>query len=123
MHRSRLTGFVIDCRVTDLEPAATFWSGALGMPIADREDIYIMLDAGVRDLAIGVQRVDHDSRVHLDIESDDIEAEATRLESLGARRIAKVKTWWVMESPTGQRFCVTEAKHSLVDAPGATAWP
>jgi hypothetical protein len=44
--------------------------------------------------------------VHLDIESDDIEAEVRRLEKLGARRIGMVKSWCVLEAPTGQRFCV-----------------
>ena len=33
-------------------------------------------------------------------------SEAARLEALGARRVAQVKRWWVMEAPTGQRFCV-----------------
>ena len=31
MHRSRLAGFIIDCRTDDLHGAARFWSGALGM--------------------------------------------------------------------------------------------
>ena len=53
-----------------------------------------------------VQSVNHPSRVHIDIETDDVEAEAKRLESLGATRVAHIKTWWVMEAPTGQRFCV-----------------
>jgi hypothetical protein len=53
--------------------------------------------------------VDHPSRVHLDIETDDIEAEVRRLESLGARRVKQVETWWIMEAPTGQRFCVVRA--------------
>jgi hypothetical protein len=44
--------------------------------------------------------------VHLDIETDDVDAEVARLEKLGARRIEKVHTWMVMEAPTGQRFCV-----------------
>lgn len=29
-HRSRLTGFVLDCRVDDLAPHVEFWSRALG---------------------------------------------------------------------------------------------
>ena len=29
-----------------------------------------------------------------------------RLEALGAKRVRAVKTWWVMEAPTGHRFCV-----------------
>jgi hypothetical protein len=57
-----------------------------------------------------VQKVKHDSRVHLDIESDDVEAEAARLEKLGARKVQKINTWWVMEAPTGQRFCVVRWK-------------
>jgi hypothetical protein len=47
--------------------------------------------------------------VHLDIETDDIEAEVARLEKLGAKRIQTVKSWVVMEAPTGQRFCVVRA--------------
>ncbi|MBO9718296.1 MAG: VOC family protein, partial [Pseudoxanthomonas sp.] len=46
------------------------------------------------------------ARVHLDIETDDIEAEVARLEKLGARKVAFVKRWWVMEAPSGHRFCV-----------------
>ena len=47
---------------------------------------------------------------HLDIESDDIEAEVRRLEKLGARRIGAVKSWVVMAAPSGQRFCVVHAQ-------------
>ncbi len=62
-------------------------------------------------------------RVHLDIEADDIDAEVLRLEALGARRVAHVKTWWVMEAPTGQRFCVIRAKGPLEGRPGTNEWP
>jgi predicted enzyme related to lactoylglutathione lyase len=110
MHRSRLAGFIIDCRTGDLEAAAEFWGAALGYPVhkpkAAEESGYIHLRTEPDGLHIEVQKVDHDSRVHLDIESDDIEAEVRRLEKLGARRIASVRTWIVMEAPTGQRFCV-----------------
>jgi hypothetical protein len=124
MHHSRLAGFIVDCRTNDLEGAASFWSAALGMPTDVREDdIYVALDAGARELVVAIQRVDHDSRVHLDIESDDVEAEVRRLEALGARRHADVKTWVVLEAPTGQRFCVVRAQQPLTGAPGATRWP
>jgi hypothetical protein len=68
-----------------------------------------------------VQGVKHPSRVHLDIQADDIEAEAARLEKLGARRIGKVKRWVVMEAPTGQRFCVVRASSPQFDEQ-ATTW-
>lgn len=123
MHRSRLAGFIIDCKTDDLDAAARFWSSALGMPDHGREgDTYDRLDASARDLAIEVQRVDHDSRLHLDIETDNLDAEVARLERLGARRVAFVKRWWVMEAPTGQRFCVVRAKQDLASAAGANVW-
>jgi hypothetical protein len=115
MHKSRLAGFIIDCRTDDLHGAARFWSGALGMATeilpGQEGDSYVKLKVPEERLHIEVQAVDHDSRVHLDIESDDIEAEATRLEALGARRLKKVHTWIVMEAPTGQRFCVVRPQN------------
>jgi len=69
-----------------------------------------------------VQQVEHASRVHLDIETDDIEAEVRRLEGLGARRVAQVQSWWVMEAPTGQRFCVVRKAAANFDAT-ANRWP
>lgn len=109
MHKSRLAGFIIDCETTDLGGAASFWAGALGMaakPPSGAEGSYIELDAAQRHLHIEVQAVDHASRVHLDIETDDIEAEVRRLETLGAVRVKQVHSWWVMQAPSGQRFCV-----------------
>lgn len=114
MHRSRLAGFIIDARTDDLDGAAGFWSRALGYSTTrsdNPEDAnYVLLDTGRDGLHVEVQRVDHPSRVHLDIEADDIEAEVARLEKLGARRLQKVRTWWVMEAPSGHRFCVVEGK-------------
>ena len=85
------------------------------MPETDRyEDgssVYAELDGSAHGMHIEVQRVSHESRVHLDIETDDIEAEVERLEKLGAKRVAFVKRWWVMEAPSGHRFCVVEMKH------------
>jgi predicted enzyme related to lactoylglutathione lyase len=114
-HRSRLAGFIIDCNTDDLDAATDFWSQALGCTIADRdagdgEAEYQMLGDTRDDLHIEVQKVAHPSRVHLDIEADDVDAEAERLEKLGAKKIGFVKRWWVMEAPTGQRFCVVRMK-------------
>jgi predicted enzyme related to lactoylglutathione lyase len=116
-HRSRLAGFIIDCQDTDSDTAATFWGAALGLqPLASETDDdgaqYAQLLDAPGELHVEVQRVSHASRVHLDIEADDIDAEATRLEALGARRIGFVKRWWVMEAPTGHRFCVVRMKHA-----------
>jgi len=113
MHKSQLAGFIIDCQTDDLDEAARFWSAALGLKSRKfenpEESDYRSLDTDPDDYHIEVQKVSHESRVHLDIESDDIEAEAQRLEALGARRIGPIKGWVVMEAPTGQRFCVVKA--------------
>ena len=61
-------------------------------------------------MSIEVQQVDHPSRVHLDIESDDVEAEVRRLGGLGAKPISRFKDWVMMEAPTGHRFCVVPAR-------------
>ena len=129
MHKSRLGTIVIDCRTDDVDVAARFWSQALGRrleTLADPGDsAYRELEGPPDEVKVLVQAVEHPSRVHLDIETDDIEAEVQRLEALGAKRVAQVKRWWVMEAPTGQRFCVVrpqradfEERASAWDAPG-----
>ena len=115
-HRSRLSGFIIDCNTDDLDAAADFWARALGCSVADRDAgdataDYQMFGDTPGDLHIEVQKVDHPSRVHIDIETDDVDAEADRLEALGAKKIGFIKRWWVMEAPTGQRFCVVRTQH------------
>ena len=126
MHKSRLAAFSIDCDTDDLGAAADFWSKALGVPPKARSSVadsnYVTLDMPPDEPHIEVQKVNHPSRVHLDIESDDVEAEVRRLEALGAKRIGTVRDWCVMEAPTGQRFCVVPAESALFDT-RAREWP
>jgi len=119
MHKSRLGVIVIDCEGDDIDSAEAFWSEALGRP-AQRSDNpqhqnYVKLDGSDGDVGILLQKVDHPSRVHIDIETDDIEAEVQRLEKLGARRVKKLPRWWVMEAPSGHRFCVVRPQRSSFD--------
>jgi len=110
MHKSRLAGFIIDCDTEDLDAAADFWGKALGAPATKKADLskspYVELKMPADEPYMEVQKIDHPSRIHLDIESDDIDAEVSRLEKLGAKRIEAIKSWVVLEAPTGQRFCV-----------------
>jgi Glyoxalase-like domain len=126
MHKSKLSTFVIDCQGGDIDSATEFWSQALGRPVApinaDDGPNYRELDMPHDQVMVLVQKVEHPSRIHLDIESDDIEAEVKRLEGLGARRVEKIRTWWVMEAPTGQRFCVVRPQRGPL-GPNATEWP
>ncbi|WP_049621080.1 VOC family protein [Frateuria defendens] len=117
MHHSRLVALVLDCRADDLADATRFWSAALGKPVAsadqDGDGRYAELATAADEPLILLQKVAHDSRVHLDIETDDLEAEAARLERLGARRVAFVRErWWVMEAPSGHRFCVVKPQRA-----------
>ena len=125
MHKSRLAGFIIDCERADAREAADFWGPALGMAIhewpADEGGRYVKLVDPTEHLHVEVQSVEHPSRVHLDIETDDVEAEVRRLEALGAKRVEQVRTWCVMEAPTGQRFCVIRAKGPAFER-HATEW-
>jgi hypothetical protein len=80
-----------------------------------------MLETQLDEPIVQIQRVDHESRVYIDIETDDIAAEVTRLERLGAKVVDRLERWVVMQAPTGQRFCVVR-----VQRPGfpknATRW-
>ncbi|HEX6396541.1 MAG TPA: VOC family protein, partial [Steroidobacteraceae bacterium] len=86
MHHSRLCAVLIDCRVDDVDQAARFWAAALGRPVdpdhqASRGS-YRMLETPPDECIVEIQRVDHESRAHIDIETDDIPAEVARLEAL-----------------------------------------
>lgn len=52
----------------------------------------------------------------------EVEGTYASLEALGAIRLEKVHGWWVMEAPTGQRFCVVKPQRGpLTD--DASTWP
>jgi predicted enzyme related to lactoylglutathione lyase len=126
MHRSRINGMLIDCKTDDLDAAARFWAEALGRPVDPNHpgsrNNYRMLETPPGELSVQIQRVDHESRVHIDIETDDIPAEVTRLEKLGASVVDRLERWVVMQAPTGQRFCIVR-----VQRPGfpknVSRWP
>lgn len=114
MHHSRLCAVLIDCNVSDVDAAARFWAEALGRPVdldhPGSRDSYRMLATPPDEPIVQIQRVDHESRAHIDIESDDIPAEVARLEKLGATLVSRLERWVVMMAPTGQRFCVVRVQ-------------
>ncbi|MGO9804598.1 MAG: VOC family protein [Steroidobacteraceae bacterium] len=114
MHHSRLCAVLIDCNTADIDAAARFWGDALGRPVdlnhPSSRGPYRMLENQPDEPIVEIQRVDHESRVHIDIETDDIPAEVERLTKLGAKVAARLERWVVMEAPTGQRFCVVRAQ-------------
>ena len=117
-HRSRLSHFVID--VPDLDQGISFWSAALGAaeePVpAESRPVYRRLRLPDSEIRVLLQKTsDHKAgkeRMHLDLETDDVEAEVRRLEALGATRwdhqAERGYDFWVLRDPWGNEFCVLQ---------------
>lgn len=113
-HKSRLTALVIDVLAEHYEESVRFWAEALGadQPRKPRPgQRYTTISGGADGLTVLIQRVERDPGVHLDIETDSVPAEVDRLEAAGARRKRKVKSWWVLEDPSGMAFCVVRPQN------------
>ncbi len=109
--------FVLDC--ADPDTLARFWAEALRYQTIGGAGSYVML---VPDGRTGphmlLQRVPEPktakNRMHLDIHTADIEAEADRLAELGAHRVETMTRaehgshWILMTDPEGNEFCVCD---------------
>lgn len=92
MHHSRLCHFVID--VADLDEGVSFWSAALDAveePLPEISGgVYRHLRLPDSEIRILLQKTTDaktsKERMHLDLETDNVEAEVNRLEALGATR-------------------------------------
>jgi predicted enzyme related to lactoylglutathione lyase len=109
---------VLDC--TDPERLAAFWAPALGYVNLGTAGSYVALfPDGRPGPKLLLQRVPEPktvkNRMHLDVEVDDIEAEADRLVALGATRVSEApcsehgSTWMLMNDPEGNEFCICDA--------------
>ncbi len=125
MHRSRLCAALVDVPADVYEKSVAFWGGAVGAgePTYDESNPdYADLGNPIPRMQFMVQRVGAPARVHLDIETDNIEAEVKRLTALGATEVQRVKSWVVMRDPAGLLFCVVRPQFD--DFPeGANGWP
>lgn len=117
-HRSRVAQFVID--VDDLDQGVVFWSAALDAkeePLSEASSgVYRKLRLPDSNVRILLQRTadpkTHKECMHLDLESDDVEAEVRRLESIGATRYDHQQErgydFWVLRDPWHNEFCVLQ---------------
>jgi catechol 2,3-dioxygenase-like lactoylglutathione lyase family enzyme len=125
MHRSRLSTVIIDFPDEDFETGAGFWSAALGRERVTRNERYEALRGrlgGVGGPYLGLQRgMDDPQKFHIDIETDDVEAEVKRLEELGARVKQRIRNHVVMRAPGGHTFCVIPNTRGDFDE-NATTW-
>lgn len=115
---------MIDCPPDRMDAGVEFWGKALNMPPRSGHsdsNPYVFLEGHAGGFFVLLQRVDDDARVHLDFETDDVEAEVRRLEALGARRKEQMDSFWIMEGPSGHVFCVVPPQSD--DFPGdANLW-
>ena len=123
MHKSRLCYITID--INDFEKAVEFWSRALGAELepfattGNSDIVYRRLKLPDNDIRVLLQMVPEKktskTRVHIDIESDDVEAEVSRLVNLGAKKQRLVDErgfrFWVMEDPFDNEFCVLQPEY------------
>jgi hypothetical protein len=124
VHRSRLSTIVIDCPAEAFGDSVRFWSEALGkqaMPTEDARYVSLRGRVGAEGGPIVLlQSVPPPERAtHLDIETDDVEAEVQRLEQLGATVKARIREHVVMRAPSGHAFCVVKVYRG--DFPGKAA--
>ena len=108
MARRRYT-LLIDVEASGFRKGVRFWSEALGAPArhsGDPKDPFIELPAAAGDMHVEMQRVDGPSRYHLDLYAPNVDVEARRLEALGAQKVKREESWWVMRAPTGHLFCI-----------------
>ena len=117
-HRSRVCQFVID--VSDLDQGVVFWAAALdGVEEETSEtsrEIYRRIRLPDSEIRILLQRTGDrkisKERMHVDLETDNVEAEVERLEALGAVRWDHQQErgfdFWVLLDPWGNEFCVLQ---------------
>jgi len=126
MHRSRVYALIIDTPQAEADEAAAFWSAALGARAQklEAEPQFTSLHGALPDLVAAVQSVDDAPRYHLDIETDDVEAETARLIGLGATQVGRWLECRVLRAPGGHLLCVlpVESAPELFDAEAKT-WP
>jgi hypothetical protein len=115
--------------VIDVPPAhhpaqATFWAEALGWPAGVPWPGHPELRSfePPRGTAyVHLQQIEGPPRVHLDVESHDLDAAAWLAEELGARLVGESDRWRTLTSPGGLPFCVLAASEH--EPPEPMAWP
>jgi hypothetical protein len=104
------------------DTARDFWRVALAADIhrgRTYPEYHVLEHPAVLGSALIQSLGQGESRIHLDIESDDTEAEVARLVAAGAVEVQRIDNWVVLRDPGGLLFCVVPAE--LDDAFAASA--
>jgi hypothetical protein len=124
-HYSRLCKIVIDVDEAGHAKEVAFWQAATGRTLTQYPSFPEYHGADLGDgFGLLVQRLgDGPSRVHLDIHTDDLEAEVARLERLGDKLAQNVQDrWWIMQDPAGLPFCVIPDPPGTLNDDNAQRW-
>jgi hypothetical protein len=124
-HYSRLSMIVIDVPPAEHDRELAFWSAAIGQELTPgtRYPEYHGAELHGEEFGLLIQRLGHGpSRVHLDIHTDDLAAEISRLEGLGAERVQQVHRWWILRDPAGLLFCVVPEPAGSLNDSNAQHW-
>ena len=109
MHRIMLREVIIDAPAKAFDAVTAFWSGALAAtphPVPDEPFTALRYAASLPHVATQDIGDDPTPRFHLDIETDDLDAEIARLEGLGATVRTRYADYAVMVDPVGLLFCL-----------------
>jgi len=119
-HRSRLAQICIDTQRDAHRRELTFWAEVTGWRhgASRRPEFDFLLPPNGCPVQLLLQRLEADdataTRAHIDLGTNDVDAEVSRLEGLGATQVARVASWCVMSDPaTGLPFCVTRQRPDL----------
>jgi hypothetical protein len=122
----RVGGWAFDC--ADPPRVAAFWMQALGLEETSRSDAGVFLEAPGGGRWMWFAKVPEPkvakNRHHLEMETDELDAEIARLERLGATTLAanheEFWDWNVMADPEGNEFCLGRTRPGR---PGDDAGP
>lgn len=123
-HRSLITAFVIDVPGDVHADEVAFWSGATGKDLVRLSHPEYHGARLTPTLVLLIQELGEGApRVHVDIHTDDVDAEVARLTALGATQVDRLPEWAVMRDPAGLPFCVVTGPPGELDAGPAITWP
>ena len=121
MLRSRI---VIDVPSEHHADEVAFWTGATGKDFVRLSHPEYHGARLTSTLVLLVQELGEGApRVHIDIHTDDVDAEVARLTELGASQVDRLTDWVVMRDPAGLPFCVVKAPPGALDDGPAVTWP
>jgi len=126
MHRSRIGLVLIDHPEDRWDDALRFWAGVQGVtPTGEDEGMPEYRSLGtLGSIALEAQRTGADTppRVHLDIETDDVDAEVARVVALGASVLEAREGYTILLDPGGLVFCVVPVQTGEAFEREALTW-